>query len=257
MADSPLRGVLLSSFLGLGGISVASDVLADEQQQPAALEEVTVTGSRIVRDGMTAPTPVTVVSPARIEDLGTTNVGAVLNTLPAFRASTNPQTNNIQPREAGTTQADLRGLGPNRTLVLVNGRRFIPSTIEGTVDLNQIPTLLLDRAEVVTGGASAQYGSDAVAGVVNLILKSKLQGVISQLQYGQSQARDDQDLLAGIAAGTGFAQDRGHVIAAIEYENNKGTGDCYTREWCARESMVTTPTCLPGCALRWRRTGYR
>ena len=90
---------------------------------------------------MTAPTPVTVVSPARIQDLGATNVGDVLNTLPSFRASTNPQTDNIQPREAGTTQADLRGLGPNRTLVLVNGRRFIPSTLEGTVDLNQIPTL--------------------------------------------------------------------------------------------------------------------
>ncbi|HEY6922490.1 MAG TPA: TonB-dependent receptor, partial [Steroidobacteraceae bacterium] len=243
MADSPLRGVLLSSFLALDGMAMAGSVLAQEQQQPAALEEVTVTGSRILRDGMTAPTPVTVVSPARLQDLGTTNVGAVLNTLPSFRASTNPQTANIQPREAGTTQADLRGLGPNRTLVLVNGRRFIPSTIEGTVDLNQVPTLLLSRAEVVTGGASAQYGSDAVAGVVNLILNSKLQGLISQLQYGQTQARDDQDLLAGIAGGTGFAQGRGHVIAAVEYENNKGTGDCYTRQWCAREYQdVTNPS---------------
>jgi outer membrane receptor protein involved in Fe transport len=215
----------------------------DQEPQPAAtLEEVTVTGSRITRDGTTTPTPVTVVSQERLEDLGATNIGQVLNTLPSFRASTSSQTSNIQPHEAGTTQADLRGLGPNRTLVLVDGRRFMPSTQEGTVDLNQIPTLLIDRSEVVTGGASAAYGSDAVAGVVNLILKSHLEGVISQLQYGETEQSDGKDYLAGIAGGTGFAGSRGHVMAAFEYEDNQGTGGCYTRDWCAREYQDITNT---------------
>jgi len=167
----------------------------------------------------------------------------VLNTLPSFRASTTPQTSNISPREAGTIQADLRGLGPTRTLVLVDGRRFIPSTQEGTVDLNQIPTLLIDRSEVVTGGASAAYGSDAVAGVVNLILKSNLQGVISQLQYGQTERGDGRDYLAAIAGGTHFGSGRGHITGAFEFEDNGGTGDCYTRDWCAREYQdITNPS---------------
>ena len=214
-----------------------------QAQEAESLDEITVTGSRIVRDGLTAPTPVTVVSAERLQNLGATNIGDVLNTLPSFRASSNPQTANIQPRAAGTSLADLRGLGTNRTLVLVNGRRFVPSTLEGAVDLNQIPTLLLERSEVVTGGASAQYGSDAVAGVVNLILNNTLEGVRTNLQYGRTEQADGIDYHAGIAGGTKFADGRGHVTAAMEYEKNEGAGDCYSRDWCALEyQVITNPT---------------
>lgn len=222
--------------------AVSSVAVAQDEPQPIALEEVTVTGSRIVRDGVTAPTPVTVVSAERVANLGATNIGQVLNTLPSFRASANPQTANIQPRNAGITSPDLRGLGTARTLVLVDGRRFIPSTLEGAVDLNQIPTLLIERTEIVTGGASAQYGSDAVAGVVNLILKSDLDGVRTQLQYGQTEAGDGEDFLAGFALGSGFAGGRGHATFALEYENNEGAGDCYSRDWCAQEYQVVGNT---------------
>jgi outer membrane receptor protein involved in Fe transport len=222
-----------------------------QEEDTASLQEITVTGSRIVRDGVTAPTPVTVVSAERLSNLGATNIGQVLNTLPSFRASSNPQTANISPRAAGTSLADLRGLGTNRTLVLVNGRRFVPSTLEGAVDLNQIPTILIDRSEVVTGGASAQYGSDAVAGVVNLILKSNLEGVRSQLQFGQTEESDGETYLASLAGGTSLFGERGHITGAFEYEKNDGTGDCYTRDWCAREYQVitnpgTAATKLPG-----------
>jgi iron complex outermembrane receptor protein len=213
---------------------------ASAQENADGLEEITVTGSRIVRDGITAPTPVTVVSAERLQNLGATNIGQVLNTLPSFRASSNPQTSNISPRAAGTSLADLRGLGTNRTLVLVNGRRFVPSTLEGAVDLNQIPTLLLERSEVVTGGASAQYGSDAVAGVVNLILNDKLEGLRTDVQYGRTERGDGVDYHAGVAGGMKFAGERGHVTAALEYEKNEGTGDCYTRDWCALEYQVIT-----------------
>ena len=230
-------------FLALGGAGFSDVALAQQAVEPPALEEITVTGSRIVRDGMTAPTPVTVVSAARLQDLATPNIGDVLNTLPSFRASTNPSTNNIQPREAGSVQADLRGLGPNRTLVLVDGHRFVPSTIEQTVDLNQIPSVLVQRAEVVTGGASAQYGSDAVAGVVNVLLNRKLQGVQAQLQYGRAEAGDGKDTVADLAAGTDFADRRGHLVGAVEYEDNRGEGNCYSRDWCAREYQdVTNPS---------------
>lgn len=233
----------VAGLWGLGYALTAGHSAAQEQPQaPATLEEVTITGSRIARDGTTTPTPVTVVNQERLQDLGATNIGQVLNTLPSFRASTTPQTSNIQPREAGTVQADLRGLGPTRTLVLVDGRRFVPSTQEGTIDLNQIPSLLIDRSEVVTGGASAAYGSDAVAGVVNLILKTNLQGVIGQVQYGETEQSDAKDYLASIAGGTNFGGGRGHVTAAFEYESNHGTGDCYTRDWCAKEYQdITNP----------------
>jgi iron complex outermembrane recepter protein len=235
-------GVLLA-LLALTQVCFPSVAHAQQVDTPQTLEEVTVTGSRIVRDGMAAPTPVTVISSARLQDLATPNIGSVLNTLPSFRASTGPSTNNIQPREAGSIQADLRGLGPNRTLVLVDGHRFVPSTIEQTVDLNQIPSLLVQRAEVVTGGASAQYGSDAVAGVVNILLNTKLEGVQTQLQYGRAEAGDGKDTIADLAAGTGSGNNRGHIVAAVEYEDNRGEGNCYTRDWCAREYQdVTNPS---------------
>ena len=233
----------IAPAVALTALSLAQSVAA-QSAAPAGesgdLEEITVTGSRIVRDGIAAPTPVTVVSAERLQNLGATNIGQVLNTLPSFRASSTPQTANIQPRAAGTSLADLRGLGTNRTLVLLNGRRFVPSTLEGAVDLNQIPALLIDRSEIVTGGASAQYGSDAVAGVVNLILKTDLEGVRSRIQYGQTEDSDGKTYVGSVAGGTKFAGDRGHVTAAIEYEKNDGTGDCYTRDWCAREYQVIT-----------------
>jgi iron complex outermembrane receptor protein len=235
----------LAALLAVGGAYAQTE----STPQDLSVEEIVVTGTRIVRDGVTAPTPVTVVSEARLENLGATNIGQVLNSLPAFRATSSPQTSNIQPRNAGMIQADLRGLGPNRTLVLVNGRRFTPSTQEGTVDLNQIPTLLIDRTEVVTGGASAAYGSDAVAGVVNLILKNDLEGVRTQVQYGETEEGDNETLNVAVAAGTSFAGGRGHVSVALEYEDNKGTGDCYTRDWCAREYQVVAnsgATAVPG-----------
>jgi len=235
----------LAAWLAFSVVGAASSTaLAAQAAAPAepSLEEITVTGTRIQQDGITAPTPVTVVDAARLQDLGATNIGNLLNTLPSFRPSANQQTSNIGPRAAGMIQADLRGLAPVRTLVLVNGRRFVQSTQEGTVDLNQIPTLLLERTEVVTGGASAQYGSDAVAGVVNIFTQRKFEGLKGELQYGLSGRGDAQNTRAGVAGGTVFAGGRGHVVAAIEFEDNNGVGNCYQRDWCAQEWQVITNT---------------
>jgi outer membrane receptor protein involved in Fe transport len=214
--------------------------VAQAQDSEGTVEEIVVTGSRIVRSGFTAPTPVTVVGADRIEKLGVTNVGDALANLPAFRNTAGPNTSNIQPANAGFRQADLRGIQPQRTLVLVDGHRFVPTTQQGTIDLNLIPTLLLQRAEVVTGGASAQYGSDAVAGVVNLILNRRFEGVSGQIQYGQTQRGDGRNYQASLALGRGFAEGRGHIVVAGEMERSDGLGSCYTRDWCAQEYQNVT-----------------
>jgi len=204
------------------------------------LEEIVVSGSRIARTGFTAPTPVTVVGGVEVQRLAATNVAEALDQVPSFRAQGSPATTGVFGNNVGAQTADLRGLGAQRTLVLVDGRRFVPGTVQGgsftpggQVDLNMIPTSLLDRVEVVTGGASAAYGSDAVAGVVNLILNKKLEGLRFQAQYGQAEAGDSQEYQTSLAGGTDLFGGSGHLIGAAEYIDNKGERDCYSRSWCA------------------------
>src|SRR5688572_16861922 len=158
-----------------------------------AIEEVTVTGSRIQRaSGFTAPTPVTVVGADRLEERAIANVGDLLNELPSFRASTNPATIQNTGGNIGARVLDLRGLTASRTLVLVDGKRFVASTSQGTIDVNLIPSVLIERADIVTGGASAAYGSDAVAGVVNFVLADDLEGIRANTSYGASFKGDDE-----------------------------------------------------------------
>ena len=128
--------------------------------------------------GFTAPTPVTTLTNQRAEQMQITNVGGdLLAQVPAFRASSSPVTTGLGATSIGARFADWRALGATHTLVLLDGQRFIASTSSGTVDSNNIPMLLVSRTEVVTGGASAAYGSGAVAGVINFILDTKFEGV--------------------------------------------------------------------------------
>ena len=199
---------------------------------------IVVTGSRIVRDGTQAPSPVTVVGEQLFEQRATTNVADTLNELPAFRPLVTPATQQAVGGNVGARVLDLRGLGAPRTLVLLDGKRFVPSTQQGTVDINLIPTALVERAEIVTGGASAAYGSDAVAGVVNFILNRDLQGFRATLQNGVSQEGDAEEVYASLAYGTAFADGRGHVLVAGEYSDAGGIGDCYSRDWCPNEMVI-------------------
>lgn len=227
----------------------AASVPAEQSADTATGESIVVTGSRIARSGFTAPTPVTVLGQDQIARQGSSNIAQLLNDIPAFRPQSTPATTAIFVSNLGASTADLRGLGGNRTLVLIDGRRVVASTVSGgsftpanTVDLNLIPSTLLSRVEVVTGGASAAYGSDAVAGVTNLIINRNLEGVRATLQYGETDAGDNQEGLASIALGSHFAQDRGRVVVAAEYVNTGGTGDCYTRAWCAENyNTVSNP----------------
>jgi outer membrane receptor protein involved in Fe transport len=130
----------------------------------------------------------------------------------------------------------LRGLNPSngtRTLTLVNSRRFVPTSTGGAVDLNLIPTAMIQRVETVTGGASAAYGSDAIAGVVNIILDTDLEGFRAQADYGQTFRGDGESYHASLVYGTSLG-DRGHLVVGGEYEDKKGIGDCAAvRLWCA------------------------
>jgi iron complex outermembrane receptor protein len=209
---------------------------------PAEAETIVVTGSRIARSGFSTPTPVTVVGTERLQALAITNVADALNQLPSFRASAGPGNQQSFGGNVGARVLDLRSLGAPRTLVLVDGRRFVPSTSEGTVDINLIPSGLVQRTEVVTGGASAVYGSDAVAGVVNFILDRKFTGLKAEIQGGISERGDDANQFVSVVAGTAFGE-RGHIVFAGEYENNEGLAGCYeARDWCAQERSIVGNT---------------
>src|SRR6202162_1580591 len=213
---SSFTRVLLATIITtwLGSQALAADTTAPP---PAQLEEVVVTGSRIpVPPNITATSPITIVSSQDIQLQGHTDISDVINQLPQntigagadFGNTSSPLTST-----GGFTTVDLRGLGPQRTLVLLNGRRLgvgDPSTSNQAVasDIDQIPTPLIERIDVVTGGASATYGSDAIAGVVNFILKKDFQGIQIDGQYGFNQHNQHSDyvqnLLSHDSPNTGF-----------------------------------------------------
>jgi iron complex outermembrane recepter protein len=230
---------------------------ASAPQEQAILEEVVVTGSHLAQQGFDAPTPTLVLSAQQLQDRGSTNVGEFLNEIPAFRQSSSNQ-NNPTNSAAGQVYADLRALGNIRTLTLVDGERFVPSATTGQVDLNLIPTLLVSRVDVVTGGVSAVYGSDAISGVVNVILDKKLQGIKGQLSGGLSTYGDNAEQGFGLAAGTGFNDDRGHFEIGGEYAKDKGVSSYTTaRPWGASsDGIFTFPVSRPaGTPSRMFATG--
>lgn len=196
-------------------------------------EAILVTASRVRSSGFTAPTPLTVLGADQIEAVAPTQVQDILALVPSFRTTGQPA--------SATTYADLRGIGAQRTLVLVDGRRHVPTFSDGTVDLGVIPTILISRTEVVTGGASASWGSDAVAGVINLILKDDLQGVEGTAQGGISDYGDAENYLLSLAAGTDFAGGRGHVLIGGEYSRDYGIRGLQqphnSRPWTGRGSV--------------------
>jgi len=196
-----------------------SAAVAHAQESPApapgtAVQEVVVTGSRIPQPNLTSVSPLTTLSSQDIKLTGTTNIETLLNDLPQAYAA---QTSQVSNGASGTAQADLRNLGPQRTLVLVDGRRLMPGDpAEPFPDLNVIPAALVDRVDVVTGGASAVYGSDAVAGVLNFIMKKDFQGfqVDYQISFDnhQNNNKGAAQSLAGGLDGNGVAlPDPGNV----------------------------------------------
>ncbi|MGN6619981.1 MAG: TonB-dependent receptor plug domain-containing protein, partial [Sphingomonas sp.] len=207
-----------------------SDQLAAQDAQTQKGDDIVVTGSRIPRPNLDSPVPVTTIKGAEFFQTGATSVGDVLNELPAL-TSTFSQSNSTRfLGTSGLSLLDLRGLGPQRTLVLVNGRRHVAGDIlsEATsVDVNTIPTDLIDRVDVVTGGDSAVYGSDAIAGVVNFVLKDHFEGVQLRGQGGVSQYGDAGSYFVSALVGKNFADGRGNLAVDLEYAHQ---GDFYASD---------------------------
>lgn len=195
----------------------------DATQAPndaAPQEQITVTGSRIKSGTFTTPTPVTAISQETLASAAPGNIAEGLKQLPSIVPG-GGQTAGGGTRAGGQNFLNLRGLGALRSLILVDGRRFVPSDPRLLVDINLIPQALVDRVDVVTGGASATYGSDAVAGVVNFVLNRKLEGLRMNVSSGISQRGDNSEFRLSAAGGTSLG-DRIHIIAGGEYYNGKG-----------------------------------
>lgn len=197
-------------------------------------DDIVVTGSRAVTNGAQAPTPVTVISSEQLAKAQPGLIAEGLNQLPELRGSTRPSTGFTSATGAGSgSYLNLRNLGVQRTLVLVDGNRFAPSARDGSTDINLIPEGLIKRVDIVTGGASAAYGSDAVAGVVNLVLDTHFQGLKLDAQGGISDKGDGGSRKISAAAGTSFAGDRGHIVASFTYYDVDAINSLADRDWGA------------------------
>jgi outer membrane receptor protein involved in Fe transport len=198
-------------------VIVAGAVLdpATARAQDAMLEEIEVTGSRIAQRDFTSASPIVSVPAALFAESGSISVERTLAMLPQFVPTVTGTSNS--PGNDGQANLSLRGIGSVQTLVLLDGKRLMPADGRGTVDLNVVPPALIESVEVVTGGASAAYGSDAIAGVVNFRLRERFEGVEFDGRWGQTGHGDGEEYSAGVLAGTSFAAGRGDILGYVGY----------------------------------------
>ena len=248
------RALLLSSTtiaLGYAGVAFAQTAapaapLPEAAAAPdaGAVQAVVVTGSRLANAGFQAPTPVTVQTTADLQKQSPATIAEALQNLPAFKADNSPTTNTRLIIGSGQIQPDLRGLGAARTLSLVNGRRYPGSSTAGTADMATIPQSMIDHVDVVTGGASAAYGSDAVSGVVNFVTNEKFDGFKGSAQWGVSKYGDSKEAIASLAAGHDFGGGKGHFVIGGDFAKTYDD-DCnfYCRPFGREEpNVLAEPT---------------
>lgn len=243
MLTQHFRRRLLATTIVGGALAAAMPALAQTApttQNPAdatTVDEIVVTGSRIARPNQDSPVPVSVITAQHIEATGQMNTGDILRTLPEAGVSTfTPTSTTFATANNGVTTVDLRNLGENRTLVLVNGRRHVAGVVGSQiVDFNTIPTDFIDRVDVVTGAASAVYGSDALAGVINIITQKDFEGLELSAQGGITERNDNENYKIGLKFGSNFADDRGNFVGSLGWRK---TGSVYGRDRCDRGMCV-------------------
>src|SRR5579862_3369950 len=191
----------------------------DTDSESAPLEELVVTGSRITAVGFTQPTPTTMLSAPEIEKVAEPNLFDAIAALPALQGSTGRTTfaNSTSSGMQGLSSFSLRNLGTIRTLTLLDGQRVTPANVTGVADVSQFPQLLMKRVDVVTGGASASYGSDAIGGVVNFVTETKFEGFKANVEAGETTYQDDKNGTVQAAWGKAFLSNRLHVEVSGEY----------------------------------------
>ncbi|HUE63088.1 MAG TPA: TonB-dependent receptor [Rhizomicrobium sp.] len=207
-------------WLACGVAFVALPNVAQAQQGAANnVENVVVTGSRVISDAANSPTPLTIISADDLKATTPSDIPDGLNKLPIFQGSTGVGRPGDGSHNYSSDTLDLRNFGSQRTLVLLDGHRATPSNDDGTVDVDTLPQMLISRVDIVTGGASAVYGSDAVTGVVNFVLDKKFEGLKIDANTGISTYADAMSYTLGAAAGTSLFGGRGHFEASVEWRH--------------------------------------
>lgn len=208
--------------LGLSGTPGFAQEIAPSDEA-AETDTIIVTGSRIARPDLESQSPIALLGRDFIQQDAATNVQDILNELPQVGIGTSRTNSNFLTGANGVATIDLRNLGEKRTLVLINGRRSVPGIAgSSAVDVNNIPTDLLERVDIVTGGQSAVYGSDAVAGVVNFIMRESFEGLSIRAQSGLTTRGDNPRYLVSITGGQSFGGGRGNIMANFSYDRDEG-----------------------------------
>ncbi|MES2625807.1 MAG: TonB-dependent receptor [Pseudomonadota bacterium] len=250
VADDHARGVFSRALSAITSTLKSSSMPTVENAQEssvARLEEIMITGSRIRQPDFNSAQPTTVLDSEMLVLLGLNNTGDAMTLVPSNLGNWNPTSkpggNESFPLNVfnGLNLANLRGLNPrygSRTLTLVDSRRHMPTNQGDGVDLNLIPSILIDRMEVVTGGASASYGSGAIGGVVNVLLDHDLDGLKTEIGFGTTARHDGDDRYYGLAWGDELG-DSGHLTLGVELQDMDAIEDCIAeRDWCARGAAV-------------------
>jgi len=203
--------------LGVAAALSSGTAWAQTAEQPNDAEDmgvITVTGSRTITDNALSPTPLTTVDVSELLVTTPSDTADALNKLPTIMGGRTPRTQGNGSTNNGGNTLSLRNFGPSRTLVLLDGHRVAPNNQDGSVNIDVLPQMLVQRVDIVTGGASAIYGSDAVAGVVNYILDTEFTGLSVKADYGMSKEGDGDEYQLGAAWGTSLFDDRGHFEVA-------------------------------------------
>ncbi|EGF94391.1 TonB-dependent receptor plug domain-containing protein [Brevundimonas diminuta] len=244
-----LASTMIAGAALIGFAAPAAAQNTSSEEQASQVSDVVVTGSRIrVRD-TTGSSPIVTVGAEQLEEIGTATIETYLNALPQLSPSLTKTNNN--PSSGGAAFLDLRQLGTSRGLTLVNGRRLVPGSASGAVDISILPSGLMDRVEIITGGASAVYGADAVSGVVNFLLKDDFEGAQVSAQYGISQENDGKEVQYNLVLGGPFADGRGHLTFAASHNTRDGIPQtareisrtaqyCYNDGSCVPDGSGTT-----------------
>jgi len=206
----------------LSSLTLSPFIYAQEDEQIEDEGTVVITGSRIARDGFSNPTPTTVIDAEAIEASGVTNISDLVRELPSLGVGTSGNIDASLAGGVGQNILDLRSLGSERTLVLIDGKRQVSNIPgEASIDINSIPTALVERVDVITGGASAIYGADAVTGVINFVLKKDFEGVEVEGSTGAYGAGDGENHNLSVTLGNNFDNNRGNAWMNVTFDTTK------------------------------------
>jgi len=218
--SNPAKSAAIPGLIVIAALALTSGVAwaQEDDSDQKTIEEIVVTGSRILRHHLDSPSPIALIDRSQIEASAQATLEEVLNKMPQVTPSAGRTTNNGGD---GTARINLRGMGSERGLVLLNSRRVAPSGTGSAVDVNNIPQALIERVEIITGGASAVYGSDALAGVVNFITRKDFEGLTIEGSYSQTGRGDADSADLNVAFGTDFASGSGNVVLYGGYYDRK------------------------------------